>query len=325
MSELNDIFNLDGDMFVTKNEGKSKDSDFYKPYPEDGKDGVYKALVRFLPNPQDPKKSKIHKYYVYLNDPRTGDGFSVDCPSTVGKKSILKDIFWKLKNSHSAADQELSKKFSRKEDYYSLIQVVADKNRPELEGKIMIFKYGKKLNDMIESQLKPEYGDPCNPFDLFDGKLFGIHVRKVGEWNNYDLCQFVGERCPISIEGKKMERNQNDMNSILEYLKTGPQNLLDFDYKEWNETLTEKVMEIIRTTVPDGRLVNEIMSGVNTSSSSSSNTSYNQSQTSANDFLSDVASPSKSAGSSKPNEDFLASPSKPSSSASSLEDLYADL
>jgi hypothetical protein len=264
---------------------------------------------------------------VYLNDPRTGDGFSVDCPSTVGKKSILKDIFWKLKNSHSAADQEIAKKFSRKEDYYSLIQVVADKNRPELEGKIMIFKYGKKLNDMIESQLKPEYGDPCNPFDLFDGKLFGIHVRKVGEWNNYDLCQFVGERCPISIEGKKMERNQSDMNSILEYLKTGPQNLLDFDYKEWNESLTEKVMEIIRTTVPDGRLVNEIMSGVNTSSSSSasSNASYSQSSSSANDFLNDVSAPSKSSSSSKPNDDFLSSPSKSSSSASSLEDLYADL
>ena len=317
-----DIFNLDSDAFVTKTKsGESRDLEFYKPYPEDGKDGVYKSLIRFIPNPADPKKSKIHKYYVYLKDPQSGDGFSVDCPSTVGKKSILKDIFWKLKNSHSAADQEAAKAFSRKEDYYSLVQIVQDKNRPELEGKIMIFKFGKKINDMIESQLKPEYGDPCNPFDLFDGKLFGVHVRKVGEWNNYDLCQFVGERCSITIEGKKMEKNQNDMNSILEYLKTGPQNLSDYDYKEWNETVTEKVMEIIRTTVPDGRLVNEIMSGVNTGSTSSPSQS---SAPSANDFLNDV-SQTKTSAATKPNDDFLASPKSSSSSASSLEDLYADL
>lgn len=323
MSELNDIFNLDGDMFVTQNQAKTKDLEFYKPYPEDGKDGVYKSLIRFIPNSADPKKSKIHKYYVYMKDPRTGDGFSVDCPSTVGKKSILKDIFWKLKNSHSAADQELAKSFSRKEDYYALVQIVADKHRPELEGKVMIFKFGKKINDLIEAQLKPEYGDACNPFDLFDGKLFGVHVRKVGEWNNYDLCQFVGERCPITVDGKKMEKSQGDMNTILEYLKTGPQNLSSFDYKEWDDNLTEKVMEIIRTTVPDGRLVNEIMSGVSTSSSTSQSTSTS----SASDFLSDVSSTKSSY--SKPNEEFLAQPqaaSKPStSSGSSLEDLYADL
>ena len=255
MSDL-DIFNLDSDAFVTKTaKGESKDLEFYKPYPEDGKDGVYKALIRFLPNPADPKKSKIHKYYVYLKDPQSGDGFSVDCPSTVGKKSILKDIFWKLKNSHSAADQETAKSFSRKEDYYSLVQIVQDKNRPELEGKIMIWKFGKKINDMIEAQLKPEYGEPCNPYDLFEGRLFGVSVRKVGEWNNYDLCQFVGERMPITIEGNKMEKSKGDMEKIVEYLKTGPQNLSSFDYKDWDDALTEKVMSIIRSTVPDGRVI----------------------------------------------------------------------
>ena len=331
MSNLNDIFNLDGDMFVTKTKsGESKDLEFYKPYPEDGKDGVYKALIRFVPNPADPKKSKVHKYYVYLNDPQSGDGFSVDCPSTVGKKSILKDIFWKLKNSHSAADQELAKKFSRKEDYYSLVQVVQDKNRPELEGKIMIWKFGKKINDMVEAQLKPEYGDPCNPYDLFDGKLFGVSVRKVGEWNNYDLCQFVGERGPITIDGNKMEKTQEGMNSVLEYLKTGPQNLGSFEYKDWDDNLTERVMGIIRSTVPDGRLINEIVSGVSNASSNSTSSGpakapfkEDKATSESSDFYAEVSTNSASM---KPNSDFLKSEApKSSGSSSSLEDLYADL
>ena len=317
MSNL-DIFNLDVDNFVTKSKKEdSRDLEFYKPYPENGKDGVYKSLIRFLPNHVDPAKSKIQKYYVYLNDPTTGDGFPVDCPSTVGKKSVLKDIFWKLKNSNSAADQDLARNFSRKEDYYSLIQIVQDKNNPELEGKIMTFKFGRKINDMLESQLKPEYGDPCNPYDLFEGKLFSIHSRKVGEWNNYDLCQFVGNNTPIEIDGKKMGKNKKDMDTILEYLKTGPDNLTNFEYKDWNENTTERVMNIIRNTVPDGRMVNEVMSGANVSSTPAPSTSRT-----ADDIYNEVSS--TKVGNTPQEEQPLKQPSSPET-ASSLDDLYSDL
>jgi hypothetical protein len=315
MSNL-DIFNLDVENFVTKTKKEdSRDLEFYKPYPENGKDGVYKSLIRFLPNHVDPSKSKIQKYYVYLNDPATGEGFPVDCPSTVGKKSVLKDIFWKLKNSNSAADQDLARNFSRKEDYYSLIQIVQDKNNPELEGKIMTFKFGRKINDMLESQLKPEYGDPCNPYDLFEGKLFSIHSRKVGEWNNYDLCQFVGNNAPIEIDGKKMDKNKEDMNTILEYLKTGPDNLANFEYKDWDDNTTERVMNIIKNTVPDGRMVNEVMSGANVTTSSSTSTTKT-----SDDIYNEVSS--TKVGSVK--EEPLKQPSSPET-ASSLDDLYSDL
>ena len=313
-----DIFNLDADSLVNKNHSnKSGDLEFYKPYPEDGKDGVYKSLVRFIPNPANPTKSKIHKYYVYLNDPVSGNSFSADCPSTVGKKSILKDLFWKLKNSHSAADQELSKKFSRKEDYYALVQIVQDKNKPELEGKIMIFKFGKKLNDLIEAQLQPEYGEKCNPFDLFEGREFAVHTRKVGEWNNYDLCSFVGERTPIKVNGVQMKKTQEDMNTILEYLKSAPQNLSSFDYKDWDDETTEKVMSVIRNTVPEARIINEIVGSVSSASSSDSSQAPKE-QTTTSDIYADVVSSSKSAPAKKEE------PVKTTSS-SSLEDLYNDL
>jgi len=322
MSNL-DIFNLDAEAFVTKanQQTSGKDLDFYKPYPEDGKDGVYKSLVRFVPNQVNPAKSKIHKYYVYLNDPVSGNGFSVDCPSTVGKKSILKDLFWKLKNSHSAADQELAKKFSRKEDYYALVQIVQDKNKPELEGKIMIFKFGKKINDLIEAQLQPEYGDPCNPFDLFGGREFAVHVRKVGEWNNYDLCSFVGEKAPIKVNGSPMSKNQDDMNKILEYLKTGPQNLTSFDYKDWDDEVTDKVMTVIKNTVPEARIVNEIVGSVSSSSSNYSNPATPSS--SSNDIYNEVSN--TKVGSAKSESAQPAQQSAPSKSSSSLEDLYNDL
>jgi hypothetical protein len=274
-----------------------------------------------------------------LNDPVSGESFSVDCPSTVGKKSIVKDLFWKLKNSHSAADQELAKSFSRKEDFYALIQIVQDKKSPELEGKIMIFKFGKKLNDMIEAQLKPEYGDASNPFDLFNGREFAIQVRKVGEWNNYDLCSFVGNPSPIKIEGIPMQRSEGDMKKIVDYLNNGPKNLSSFDYKDWDDSTTQRVMSVIRNSVPEGRLVNEVIGGVSSAPSTPSNNSYTspvQSYTTQQDpapraqatseQISDFSSFYNEASNTKSSSDNTPDSSPNTSGGiSSLDDLYADL
>jgi len=309
-------------MFVDKQPETGEDTGFYKPYPDNGKDGVYKSLIRFLPNQVDPSKSKIHKYYVYLTDPTDGKGSPVDCPSTVGKKSILKDMYWKLKNSHSAADQDLAKNFSRKEDYFSLIQIIEDKNSPELEGKILIYKFGRKINEMLEGQLKPEYGDAVNPYDLFGGKEFSLHVRKVGEWNNYDLCSFVGDRKAITIDGKLMEKNETDMASIIAFLKEGPQNLINFEYKDWDEATTERVMGIIRNTVSDGRMVNEVVGGAAASTGAPAATPAATPAVTPTDGANELY---KEASETSAGTAPAAAPATPASTSSSLDDLYANL
>lgn len=318
-----DIFNLDNEDFVKQDVKREEDESLYKPYPELGKDGVYKSLIRFLPNVTNPKKSKIHQYYVWLKDPVDGTNMKALCPSTVGKKSILKDIFWKLKNSPSAKDQEISKSFSRKEDFYSLIQIVKDPNRPDLEGKIMVLKFGRKVNDLIEQQIKPEFGNPSNPYDLFEGKNFGLHVRKVGEWNNYDLCQFVGDKTPLVIDGSAVEKNEKSREVITKYLKGGPLDLEKYDFKDWSEEENEKIMRIVRNTIPDGRMVSEIIG-----SSSDSKTSSSSSTSTSDNFFDEV--PSKQSSNDSEffsSEEDKPKASKPSSkkSAPSLDDLYNDL
>jgi hypothetical protein len=316
MEENFDIFNLDNESFVKQEIKREDDEALYKPYPELGKDGVYKSLIRFLPNITNPKKSKVHQYYVWLKDPVDGTNFKALCPSTVGKKSILKDIFWKLKNSPSAKDQEISKSFSRKEDFYSLIQIVKDPNKPELEGKIMVLKFGRKVNDLIEQQIKPEFGNPSNPYDLFEGKNFGLHVRKVGEWNNYDLCQFVGDKGPISIEGSPVEKTEESREAITTYLKTGPLDLEKYDYKDWSEEDSEKIMRIIRNTIPDGRLVSEII-GENSDSKSTPSASTSN----VDSFFEEANDRSSTTKETKPKETKATKPK----ASPSLDDLYNDL
>jgi hypothetical protein len=321
MEENFDIFNLDNEAFVKQEVKRDEDEFLYKPYPELGKDGVYKSLVRFLPNITNPKKSKIHQYYVWLKDPVDGTNHKAICPSTVGKKSILKDLFWKLKNSHSAADQELAKAFSRKEDFYSLVQIVKDPNKPELEGKIMVFKFGRKVNDLIEQQIKPEFGNPSNPYDLFEGKNFGLQVRKVGEWNNYDLCQFVGDKMALIIEGDAVEKTESGRDIVTKYLKTGPLDLDKYDYNDWSDEESDKIMRIIRNTIPDGRMVSEIIG------SSADSKSTSSASVSVDDLYEQASSRSTTSTENDSVDEAPAKSAKPASkkSAPSLDDLYNDL
>jgi hypothetical protein len=112
------------------------------------------------------------------------------------------------------------------------------------------------------------------------------------------------------------------MNTILEYLKTGPDNLAQFEYRDWDDAMTDRVMNVIRNSVPDGRLVNEVMSGVNMSSSSRPSSS---SQASSSNQIFQEASNTKVGTQPEPVKDQgIVRPEAPETS-SSLDDLYADL
>jgi hypothetical protein len=48
-----DIFNLGVADVDTHETQASSGSDLYKPTADDGKDGTYKAIIRFVPNPSN--------------------------------------------------------------------------------------------------------------------------------------------------------------------------------------------------------------------------------------------------------------------------------
>lgn len=319
-----DIFNLSNESLV--NPPKKKSNELYSPSADKGKEGVYKALIRFLPNVRNADKSKLMKYYVWLKDPVTKQNYSMDCPSTVGKRSILKDTYWKLKNSTSARDQEMAQEeFGRAESYYSFVQVVKDPQEPELEGKIMIFKFGSKINQKIEKLLKPEFGAPVNPYDVFDGKLFALHITKKQKWNNYDLCEFVGEKMPLEIEkGVPLQKNKEDMAKVVEWLKAGSTELEKYEYKEWTEADHDKVVQTIKNIVPDQRMVEQLL-GAADGASSTGGFQAGPPKKKSEDFF--EAAPAKTAKAEHKHEEAHAeeAPKKAAGKVSSIDDLYDNL
>ncbi|MFM2010503.1 MAG: Synechococcus phage [Bacteroidota bacterium] len=254
MENLNDIFNLSLDDFK---EPERKQSLIFKPDSKSGKDGVYKAVVRFIPWHKDAKKSVMKKWSCWLVDPANNEGKMVDCPSTVGKKSIIQDFYWKFKKSDSVAEQKLAENFSRRQRFASLVQIIKDDNNPEMVGKIMVWPYGVKIYNKLQAEMKPEFGKPHIPFDLFEGKPFLVHITQVAGYNNYDNCRFLDEKMPLTIDGEKMEKTQECFNKIKSYLDESP-DLSAYDYQDWDQATEDFVNQVIRNTVPGGRMIESV-------------------------------------------------------------------
>ena len=259
MAKEFDIFNLSVDDIDSYKRSESKGSDLYKPTADQGKDGVYTSLVRFVPNPKNPQKSIIRKFVYWLEDGE-GKGAYYDSPSTVGEKCPVQDLFFKLRNSESAVDKKMAEKLNRREIYYSLVQILKDPQNPEMEGSVKVFKYGYQIKQKIDEELNPQFDEPCQVFDLFEGKNFELKVTKSAGYNSFTASKFQGKKTSFNIEGSFMQNNGDDRKKIMEYLKEVP-GLDTFDYKPWEDSTRASVERILDSYRSPGSAISNISKG----------------------------------------------------------------
>jgi hypothetical protein len=239
-----DIFNLGVGDIETYKPKESGGSDLYKPTADQGKDGTYRALVRFVPNPKNPSKSIVRKYIYWLED-GNGNGSYYDSPSTVGDTCPVQDLFFKLRNSDSAVDRKMSENLKRREVFYSLLQIIKDPNNPDMEGKVKVFKYGYKVKQKIDEELNPQFDTPTQVFDIFEGKNFELVITKQGGYNAYDSSKFQGKTSAMTVSGKEIENNPGDKQKVMDLLSEAP-DLSAFDYKKWDDDTRNKVEGLLQ-------------------------------------------------------------------------------
>lgn len=224
-------------------------SDDYQVSADKGKNGIYQSVIRFVPWWSNPNNSIQEKWVSWLVDPVTQKGRFVDCPSSVGKPSLLQDMFWKLKKSESIQEQKKAEIFSRRHNFSTLVQIIKDEQQPELEGKIMVYRFGKKLWEKINAELKPIIGEPHNPFDLLNGKAFALVVTKVSGFNNYDQSKFIDKVIPLCLinEAGKLDpiNAKTDKALVFNYLKEKSPDLTKFGYKDWDSETYDYVNGVI--------------------------------------------------------------------------------
>ena len=253
-----DIFNLGvEDVDTHQPQANSSVNEIYKPTADDGKDGTYKALIRFVPNPENPRNSLIQKYVHWLTD-SNGNGKLVDSPSTIGEKCPIADVFWKLRNSDSAVDRKASEKLKRRQQYYALIKIIKDPQNPEMDGTYKVFKFGYKIKEKIDAELKPDFGEPTQVFDLFEGKNFELIITRQGEYNNYDKSKFSASQSSIVVNGEPAERTKEAMATIKGELEAAP-SLAGYDYKAWDGEARDFVNGVLKMYLNPGDSISEMV------------------------------------------------------------------
>jgi len=112
--------------------------------------------------------------------------------TTLGKNDPVSEMNSAYWNTGIESDKEIARKQKRKLQYFSNIYVVSDSKHPENEGKVFLFRYGKKIFDKLMAAMQPEFEDEkaINPFDFWEGANFKLKIRKVAGYWNYDSSDF---------------------------------------------------------------------------------------------------------------------------------------
>ena len=168
--------------------GKNVDERFWKPEVDASGNGY--AVIRFLPAPEGETIPWAKVYSHAFQGP--GGWYIENSLTTINEKDPVGEVNRRLWNSGSDEDKETARKQKRKLQYYSNIYVVKDPKHPENEGKVFLYKYGKKIHDKILAAMQPEFQDetPVNVFDLWEGANFKLKIKKVAGYWNYDSSEF---------------------------------------------------------------------------------------------------------------------------------------
>jgi hypothetical protein len=180
------------------------------------KSGNGYAVIRFLPSLDDSKLPFVRVFNHGFQGP--GGWYIENSLTTIGQKDPLAEYNSTLWNSGIEANKEIARKQKRRLTYFSNIYVVEDKANPQNEGKVFLFRYGKKIFDKISSMANPEFEDESSVdvFDFWEGANFKLKIRKVDGFSNYDKSEFITP-APL-LEDSEMERIWGEQHSLDEFV-----------------------------------------------------------------------------------------------------------
>jgi hypothetical protein len=194
--------------FNTQGESSKKDERFW--YPNVDKAGNGYAVIRFLPAPGNEDVPFIRMFEHGFKGP-TGSWYIENSLTTIGKTDPVGEYNTMLWNSGLDSDKEIARKQKRKLHFVSNIYVVTDQQNPENEGKVFLFKYGKKVFDKLNEAMNPQFADK---------------IRNVEGYRNYDKSEFAAAG-PLADDDAELERIWKSEHSLQEFL--APSNFKSYD------------------------------------------------------------------------------------------------
>ena len=166
------------------------DDRFWKPTVDKAGNGY--AVIRFLPAPQGEDLPWV-RYWDHGFQGPSGLWYIENSLTSIGQNDPVSEMNSVLWNSGREEDKQTARDRKRRLHYVSNIMVVSDPGNPDNEGKVFLYKFGKKIFDKIMDVMQPQFADedPVNPFDFWEGANFKLKIQQVAGYRNYDKSEFA--------------------------------------------------------------------------------------------------------------------------------------
>lgn len=212
----------------TQSEGKAGDDRFW--YPAVDKAGNGFAVIRFLPAPGNEDVPFVRMFEHGFKGP-TGLWYIENSLTTIGKQDPVGELnsrLWNESTDDNSPGRKQARAQKRKLNYICNIYVVQDQLNPENNGKVKLFKFGKKIFDKLNEAMNPQFADekPINPFDLWEGANFKLKIRNVEGYRNYDKSEFASPG-PLADDDEDLEKIWRKTHSLQSFL--APENFKSYE------------------------------------------------------------------------------------------------
>ena len=199
---------------------KNVDDRFWQPEVDAAGNGY--AVIRFLDTPAVDGEDGLPWVQIWSHGFQGPGGWYIENSlTTLGKTDPVSEYNTVLWNSGVEANKEIARKQKRKLTYIANVLVISDAKRPQNEGKVFLYKFGKKIFDKIKEQLEPQFADetPMNPFDFWKGANFKVKIRNVEGYRNYDKSEFESPAALFNGDDAQIEKVWKSAHSLKDFLK----------------------------------------------------------------------------------------------------------
>ena len=218
------------------------DERFWQPTRDKAGNGY--AVIRFLPGNADASTPWVRYWDHFFKGP-TGQWYVEKSLTSIGQADPLAENNSKLWNQDGSEEAKRTvRERKRNLRYVANVLVISDPSAPDNEGRVMLYRFGKKIFDKIMDTMQPQFPDekPINPFDMWDGADFTLKIRKVEGYPNYDTSAF---KSPAAVPGsdEELEAIYNKQHDLSEC--TDPKN-----YKTYDELKSRLAMVLGESSTP---------------------------------------------------------------------------
>ena len=247
-SSLDKLLNAVKEDSAPQDKKSYKDDRLWKPVLDKSGNGY--AVIRFLPA-VDGEDLPWAKVWNHAFQGPTGQWYIENSLTTISQKDPVSEHNTRLWNTGLESDKEIARKQKRKLQYFSNIYVVSDSKHPENDGKVFLYRYGKKIFDKVMEAMQPAFEDEkaINPFDFWEGANFKLKVRKVDGFWNYDKSEFA-DVSPLLDDDDAIEEIWKRQYALAEHTAAT-------NFKSYDELKT-RLDTVLSGTVSVGNVTDEL-------------------------------------------------------------------